>query len=353
MTDDNEFQLEVNHLSIDYNELKAVDNVSFKLKKGQIGCLLGPSGCGKTTVLRSVAGFEIPDAGEIILHRQLMSRAGWALATEKRRVGMVFQDFALFPHLNVFQNITFGLQAATAKEKKQRADELLKLVGLSHKINAYPHELSGGQQQRVAVARAMAPRPEILLLDEPFSDIDTEQRQLLVHDIGLIIRQEKITTLMVTHDQLEAFAIADEIGVMKNGKMHQWSTGFDLYHKPNDLFVASFVGQGVLLECTILDNNRVDTELGIIQDGRLPGDFHKGDQALVLIRPDDIIHDDDSEMTAEILEKTFRGAEFLYSLRLPTGGKVLCFAPSHHNHKVGEHIGIRHEIDHLVTFKST
>ena len=191
------------------------------------------------------------------------------------------------------------------------------------------------------------------MLDEPYSDNDTEQRQQLVHDIGLIIRQEEITTLMVTHDQLEAFAIADEIGVMKNGKMHQWSTGFDLYHKPIDLFVASFVGQGVLLKCTILENNRVETELGIIGNGHLPDEFQPGDQALMLIRPDDIIHDDDSEMTAEILEKTFRGAEFLYSLRLPTGSNVLCFAPSHHNHRVGEHIGIRHEIDHLVTFKAT
>ncbi len=353
MNQNNNFQLEVNHLSIDYKEITALDDISFKLRKGQIGCLLGPSGCGKTTVLRSIAGFETPSAGEIILHNQLMSKAGWSLATEKRRVGMVFQDFALFPHLNVFQNITFGLREATSIDKQQRANELLELVGLANKIKAYPHELSGGQQQRVAIARAMAPRPEILLLDEPFSDIDAEQRQKLVHDIGVIIRQEGITTLLVTHDQLEAFALADQIGVMKNGRMHQWGTGFDLYHKPVDLFVANFVGQGVLLKGTVLDKNRVETELGIIEDGEMPGDLVKGDQALVLIRPDDIIHDDDSPMTAEILEKTFRGAAFLYRLRLPTGSKVLCFAPSHHNHRIGEHIGIRHEIDHLVTFKES
>ena len=352
MKNNNAIQLEVNNLTVDYNGLVAVDNISFKLKKGQIGSLLGPSGCGKTTILRTIAGFETPSAGEIVLHNQVMSQPNWALATEKRRVGMVFQDFALFPHLNVFDNITFGLQKASTSEKQKRAAELLELVGLSHTANVYPHELSGGQQQRIALARAMAPRPEILLLDEPFSNIDVEQREQLAHDVGDIVRKEEITTLLVTHDQLEAFAIADEIGVMKKGKMHQWSTGFDLYHTPNDLFVADFVGQGVLLNGVVLENNQVETELGIIGDDELPKELSSGDKALVLIRPDDIIHDDDSNMTAEILEKTFRGAEFLYSLRLPTGSKVLCFAPSHHNHSIGEHIGIRHEIDHLVTFKN-
>lgn len=345
-------QLEIKNLTIRYSSLIAVDQVSFRLNRGEIGCLLGPSGCGKTTILRAIAGFEKPLSGEIYLHEQAMNPPNRAcVPTEKRQIGMVFQDLALFPHLSVTGNIEFGLQALSKNIRKNRVIELLELIGLTHSATKFPHELSGGQQQRVAIARAIAPKPQILLLDEPFSNIDIEFREQLARDIRKIIHGEKITTLLVTHDQLEAFAMADQIGVIQNGHLHQWDTGFNLYHKPKDLFVADFIGRGTLIDATVYDTTHVQTELGLIGQGHLQGNLQSGDKISVLIRPDDIIHDDNSTMTAEIIEKNFRGAEFLYRLKLPTGGEVLCFAPSHHNHKLHENIGIRLEIDHLVVFK--
>lgn len=345
-------QLEVKNLTVRFNELVAVDNISFALAPGEIASLVGPSGCGKTTVLRTIAGFQIPDEGEVILHDQAMSRAGWALATEKRRVGMVFQDFALFPHLTVADNIGFGLSELDNKARKHRIAELLDLVGLGGQAEKYPHMLSGGQQQRVALARAIAPHPAILLLDEPFSSIDVEFREQLARDIRSILKQENVTALLVTHDQLEAFAVADHIGVMNAGRLHQWAQGYTLYHEPADLFVADFIGRGVLIKGKVLNNGRVQTDLGVVDNTTPEKEFHPGDQVHILIRPDDIIHDDASPQTARVIDKAFQGAEFLYTLELDNGTQLLCFAPSHHNHRINEPIGIRLELDHLVMFKT-
>ena len=345
--------LVVDGLTVRFKEKTAVDNVSFQLAEGHIGCLLGPSGCGKTTILRAIAGFQALAAGKILLHGERVSDAHCVLAVEKRRVGMLFQDFALFPHLSVADNVGFGLLEEHGARKRARIDELLELVELSDCSRVFPHQLSGGQQQRVALARALAPNPKILLLDEPFSNIDVDLREQLVRDVGTILRQQRITTLLVTHDQLEAFAIADEIGVLNDGHLHQWDTGFNLYHQPADLFVADFIGQGVLLDGEILPNNQVRTELGDISGKRLNSGLNPGDRVHVLVRPDDVLHDDSSAMKATVIEKSFRGAEFMYRLRLETGGEVLCFAPSHHNHAVNEQIGICLELDHLIVFKKT
>lgn len=343
-------QLEIKDLSVHYNTLVAVNSTSFNLKPGEIGCLLGPSGCGKTTILRTIAGFETPNKGEIILHGQKMSGPGWAIAAEKRQVGMVFQDFALFPHLTVAENISFGLNG-TYKSNKQRMQALLELVGLPNIEKKYPHELSGGQQQRVALARAVAPGPTLLLLDEPFSNIDIELREQLAKDVRDVLNRENITALLVTHDQTEAFAIADHIGVMRAGQLHQWDTAYNLYHKPIDLFVADFIGRGVLIDGKMLADNRVQTNLGIIKDNTRNHHLKEGDEVSILIRPDDIIHDDTSKQTAKVVEKAFQGAEFLYTLEMNNNTQVLCFAPSHHDHQINEAIGIRLELDHLVIFK--
>ncbi len=344
--------LEVKDLSIRFNSLLAVDKLSFSLSRGEIGCLLGPSGCGKTTVLRAIAGFETPHAGEIALQDKNVSRPGWALATERRHVGMVFQDFALFPHLNVADNIGFGLHKLSQRNREERIRVLLSLVNLNGMEKKYPHELSGGQQQRVALARAVAPRPNLLLLDEPFSNIDIELREQLARDIREIVHRENTTALLVTHDQHEAFAVADHIGVLNSGRLHQWDTGYNLYHKPADLFVADFIGRGVLINGHIIDEHSIQTDFGIIENNpQSGGTLEPGDQINILIRPDDIIHDDNSEQTAKVLDKAFQGADFLYTLELENNVRVLCFAPSHHNHSIGERIGIRLELDHLVAFK--
>ncbi len=341
--------LEVRNVSIAYNGPPVVQQADIRLPAGAIGCLLGPSGCGKTTLLRCIAGFEPVIEGEILLQGKQVSRPGHAVPPERRRVGMVFQDLALFPHLSIANNIAFGLRNHDRAKRQLRIKELLSLVGLEHSAEVYPHQLSGGQQQRVALARAMAPRPDLLLLDEPFSSLDIELREKLAREVRQILKEDGLTALLVTHDQFEAFAMADEIGVMHAGRLLQWDSAYNLYHRPTHRFIADFIGQGVMLPGTVVGDRAVETELGTLH-GRIPNGSLPGSHVEVLIRPDDVLHDDHRPTTAEVVSKVFRGADFLYTLRLPSGAKILCLAPSHHNHPVGHRLGIRVAVDDLVIF---
>ncbi len=350
--------LELAGIALSYGPHQVVRQLSLRLEQGRIGCLLGPSGCGKTTVLRCIAGFEAVTAGRILLDGAPVSGDGHHLPTEKRRIGMVFQDYALFPHLCVAENIAFGLRAEHAEARRTRVAELLALVGLAEQGGRYPHELSGGQQQRVALARALAPRPGLLLLDEPFSNLDVELRERLSCEVRDIIKATHTTAVLVTHDQHEAFAVADEIGIMQHGRIQQWDTPYNLYHRPASRFVADFVGQGVFLPGRVLDGHHVRIELGTLE-GALPEQCAHGGGVCgadcpvdVLLRPDDVVHDDASALGAEIVHKAFRGAEILYTLRLASGARVLSLVPSHHNHAIGERIGIRLDADHVVAFCS-
>jgi iron(III) transport system ATP-binding protein len=342
-------QLAVVDVSVAYGNTTVVRDVSFVLEPGEIGCLLGPSGCGKTTLLRAIAGFEPLSRGQIRLHGELVSRPGLTRPPEQRRIGMVFQDFALFPHLTVAKNIAFGLRGQTESVRRARVTELLALVGLSSAARHYPHELSGGMQQRVALARALAPWPEILLLDEPFSSMDADLREQLAREVRGLLKREGVTAILVTHDQLEAFAMADVIGVIGAGRVHQWGSGFSLYHEPADRFVADFVGRGALLPAKVIDAKQVKTELGRIT-GEHPHGLPADSMAEVLIRPDDIVYDESSPRRATVIERAFRGAEFLYTLQLGSGAEVLCLVPSHLRHTVGDEVGVRLQADHLVAF---
>jgi iron(III) transport system ATP-binding protein len=341
--------LELRGVSHAYDGRGVLDDLSFRVERGVIACLLGASGCGKTTVLRAIAGFEPILAGEVLLHGQVMSRKNLTVAPERRRIGMVFQDYALFPHLTVARNIAFGLRDMPEAERTARVDELLDTVGLELVRNHYPHELSGGQQQRVALARALAPRPDLMLLDEPFSNLDVEMRERLSLEVRDILKYHHTTAVLVTHDQHEAFNIADEIGLMTAGRIEQWDTPYRLYHEPRSRFVADFIGQGVFLPGTVVNGTRVRLELGTFE-ARIPPGMQQGTMVDVLLRPDDILHDDASPLQAQVLHKAFRGAAFLYTLQLAGGGRVLSLVPSHHNHAIGEKIGIRLEIDHVVVF---
>jgi iron(III) transport system ATP-binding protein len=262
---------------------------------------------------------------------------------------MVFQDFALFPHLSVIENVMFGLGALPANQRRTVAMDWLGKVSLANKSQAYPHELSGGQQQRVALARAMAPEPDLILLDEPFSSLDVDLRERLASEMREILKSNGVTALLVTHDQFEAFAIADHIGVMNDGNIVQWDTPYDLYHQPVNRYVADFIGRGVFVKGAIQDNAMVEIELGKL---KLDNDQHDpiGRIVDVLLRADDIQHDDASPLLAEVIRKTFRGADFLYTLKLASGQEVFAYVPSHHDHHIGEKIGIRLGADHVVTF---
>jgi iron(III) transport system ATP-binding protein len=332
-----------------YGSNEVIKGLSLSLNKGTIGCLLGASGCGKTTVLRCIAGFDPAQGGEIWLNGQLVSGRGVLLPTEARHVGMVFQDYALFPHLTVAENIAFGLRDGDRAARARRVDEVLETVRLTGLRDKYPDELSGGQQQRIALARALAPRPDLLLLDEPFSNLDVEFRTQLSVEVREILKQQNTTAILVTHDQHEAFNLADEIGIMRNGAIEQWDTPYRLYHEPVSRYIADFIGQGVFLPGTVLADARIRLELGVFQANT--SEWPRGTEVDVLLRPDDILHDDASPLQAQVLHKAFRGAQFLYTLQLPAGGRVMSLVPSHHNHAIGERIGIRLEIDHLVAFR--
>ncbi len=345
-------QLEVKDVAIAYAGVAVVEGISFQLQRGEIGCLLGPSGCGKTTLLRAISGFETINHGEIHLHGQPVSRPGKTVPPETRRIGMVFQDFALFPHLSVSDNVGFGLRKMARKEKRGRIDELLEMVGLADFGNKYPHQLSGGQQQRVALVRAMAPRPEILLMDEPFSSMDMEMREQLAQEVRDILKTNQVTAIMVTHDQMEAFAMADHICILGEGRMRQWGTGYELYHKPADRFVADFIGQGVMLPGVVQGYNRVEMELGVVS-GTIPPSCEPDCTVHMLIRPDDIIHDDDSPIRVRIVGRAFRGAAYQYTLELPSGAQIYCLVQSHHDHPIGEELGIRLNVEHLNIFTTT
>ena len=349
--------LEVSQLDVRYagRAQAAVQGVSLGLHAGDIGVLIGPSGCGKTTLLRAVAGLEPVSSGEIRLTKSVVSSATLSVPPEQRRIGMVFQDYALFPHLSVGRNVAFGIHQLPRAEQAARVAEVLQLVGLEGSENRYPHELSGGQQQRVALARALAPRPQLMLLDEPFSNLDVDLRERLAHEVRGILKAAGATALFVTHDQFEAFAIGDVIGVMHEGHLHQWDDAYTLYHRPATRFVADFIGHGVFAPATLVQrgtNVVAQTPLGDLTDLAecpLPSSYPAG-ECDVLLRADDIVHDDHAPVQAQIVRKAFRGSEFLYTLRLRSGLQVMAHVPSHHDHAVGEWIGIRAQVDHVVTF---
>ncbi|MCB1978156.1 MAG: ABC transporter ATP-binding protein [Burkholderiaceae bacterium] len=333
----------------------AVRGVSLGLPAGSIGVLIGPSGCGKTTLLRAVAGLASVEGGEVQLGGACVSCPGHDVAPEDRRIGMVFQDYALFPHLSAGRNIAFGLHGMARTAQAERVAQVLSLVGLPGSEARYPHELSGGQQQRVALARALAPRPKLMLLDEPFSNLDVELRERLAQEMRGILKAAGATALFVTHDQLEAFAIGDWIGVMHEGRLHQWDDAYTVYHRPATRFVANFIGHGVFAPAKLEQSPNgvaVRTALGTLEnltDCPLPSYYDNG-ECDVLLRADDIVHDDASPVQARVLRKAFRGSEFLYTLELANGLQVQAHVPSHHDHAIGEWIGVRVQADHVVTF---
>ena len=341
--------LNVADLYLSFGRTAVLQGFGFNLAAGEIACLLGHSGCGKTTALRAVAGFEQPERGRIALQGRTLSDGRLFVPPHLRRIGMVFQDYALFPHLNVADNIAFGLSGRSAEARKARVAELLALIGLPDYGGHYPHQLSGGQQQRVALARALAPKPELVLLDEPFSNLDADLRTRLSKEVRSLLKQENTSALLVTHDQQEAFAMADKIGIMADGRLQQWDTPYNLYHNPATPAIAGFIGQGVLLRGQMSGSHCVRLALGEFC-GVVPHHCQSCREVDVLLRPDDVVHDDNSPVSAEVLDKDFKGSYFIYTLKLDSGETVLAHVPSHHNHPIGSRIGIRLELEHLIAF---
>ncbi len=341
--------LALKDVTLRYGSHAVLEDIVLSLEPGEIGGLLGGSGSGKSTLLRAIAGFESLAKGEIIFSGRVIASAAGSVPAHQRGIGMVFQDHALFPHLNVTDNIAFGLRIPEKKQRLYRVNELLEMIGLAECSQRFPHELSGGQQQRVALARALAQRPALILLDEPFASLDTELRQRLAMDVRALLKLHNTAALLVTHDQREAFAMADRVGLLADSRLQQWATPYALYHEPANRAVAEFVGEGVFLPAALLSERCLHMSLG--EFCRLH-DFPTANSGRVdvLVRPDDVVHDDDSAVRALVVSKQFRGADFLYTLQLDDGSQVLSLVPSHHDHSIGELIGIRVEFDHLIAF---
>ena len=341
--------LEVNRINHAYpGKRVGLGGVSLRVPAGQIGCLMGPSGSGKSTVLACIAGLEPINGGTISLGGRQLSAPNFIIPPEKRRVGMVFQDFALFPHLSVANNIRFGVRDKNTKI----VGEMAELCGLQDLQNAYPHELSGGEQQRAALARALAMQPEILLLDEPFSRLDETLRDKLAKQVREILKTRQLTALMVTHNQHEAFLLADVGGVIDQGVICQWANIDDLYRRPQCAFVADFVGDGALLRGTLTAEGAINMEMGILSGETRIGGFllSPGAPVQVLLRPDDIYLSEEDGVPACVEERAFRGSTTLYTLRLQSGGRVFSQWPSHLNFHPGDNISIRARVKDLVLF---
>ncbi len=313
--------LEVANLSKSYvgtiNPYPAVANFSLKVYQGEILALLGPSGCGKTTLLRLIAGFEIPQQGKIVIQgREVVGESIWT-PPEKRHIGFVFQDYALFPHLDVLHNVAFGLKGIPRKKRLERAKEIINLVGLTIFSKRYPHQLSGGQQQRVALARAIARNPQLILLDEPFSNLDAALRSSTRQEVRRILKESGITAILVTHDQEEAMTFADRLAVMRLGKLEQIAPPEEVYLHPHTAFVASFLGTTNLLH-GVAHKNFAETPIGKL---RLKDDT--SGNVLLSLRPEDLAFDNLQGIPVKITNREFKGHDLTYTCETAEGSKFI------------------------------
>jgi iron(III) transport system ATP-binding protein len=341
--------LELRAVSCAYDPSRpAVRDISFSAREGEILCLLGPSGCGKTTILRAIAGFEPVRSGEIHLSGRLVSSSSVTVPTEERRVGMVFQEYALFPHLRVADNIAFGLRDLSQAERRCRVQEMLRLTGLEGFERRYPHELSGGQQQRVALSRALVQNPVVLLLDEPFSNLDPDMAGRMRQDLHALLRRMKTTTILVTHDHDEAFAMADRIAVLNQGVLEQMDSPELVYHVPATPFVADFVGQADFVTGQIRQG-MVHTELGEFPNTL---ESKEGSSVVVMIRPDDIQLMPNKSAGSRIVGRQFRGSENLYTIQLPSGQIVHSSESSTSVYQEGTAVELRISATHTVLFRA-
>ncbi|MEO5864123.1 MAG: ABC transporter ATP-binding protein [Nitrospiraceae bacterium] len=340
--------LELRHVTCAYETGRpAVQEISFAAREGEILCLLGPSGCGKTTILRAIAGFEPVRSGQLFLSGQLVSSPDVMTPTESRHVGMVFQEYALFPHLRVQDNIAFGLHRLARSERASRVQEMLRLTGLEGFERRYPHELSGGQQQRVALARALVQNPVVLLLDEPFSNLDPDMAGRMRQEVHELLRRTKTTTVLVTHDHDEAFAMADRIAVLNQGRLEQFDTPEMMYHMPATPFVADFVGQADFIPGTV-SQGMVQTELGEFPDTI---ECKDGTTVVVMIRPDDIHLVPTEGARSRVLSRQFHGSENLYTVCLPSGQIVHSSQGSTSVYQTGTTVELRVLATHTVLFR--
>ena len=328
--------LSITDLTCQYEQQVVLESLSLNVEKGRIVCLLGASGCGKTTLLKAIAGLIPLSSGTLSLSGQLLDDSENIIAPEERNIGMIFQDYALFPHMTVAENIAFGLREKTKAEKKQRVEEMLSLVRLSGYESRYPHQLSGGQQQRVAIARSLAYQPDLLLLDEPFSNIDTQVRHDLIREIRSIFKSQGVTAIFVTHSREEAFAFADKMAVMNHGVIEQFGSASELYYQPSSKFVADFLGGGSYLPARKTADEGFKTVLGEVS-AQSRDNLQSGQECVLLLRPQNVILRTDANNDFQIIEQQFMGDHCRYVVEVE-GNKLI--ATSSEPFSVGDRVSV-------------
>ena len=340
------------------SEKNMVNGVNLKIeKKGEIISLLGPSGVGKTTILRTIAGLQKIKSGEIYLDNKLISSDKTHIVPEKRNIALSFQDNSLFPNYKVIDNINFGKKRANG-DSLYNANDIIKILHIEQIINKYPHQISAGEAQRVSLARSLVSKPNLLLLDEPFSNIDQNLKEEIQNSVKKLLKKINLTTIIVTHDSYEAFSMADKCGIILDQRLKQFDVPYNVHHEPNSIEVAKFLNKGVFLDVKVLQSDCAvhslsHEELGEIR-GKLLGNFPVGSKVKLLLQPEDLIHDDQSKLKLEVIDRKFRGTNFIYTLKTEKGEKIPVFVHSHHihQHEKSEKFGIKTPIfiDHLVCF---
>ena len=347
---------EIKNVTFQANENKTISDVNLNIKrKGEIICLLGPSGIGKTTILRSIAGLKKIIKGEILLNDKLISSKNFTLEPEKRNIALSFQENSLFPHKNVIENISLGLESNQIDSGNKTLNELIEIFQLNNLLDKYPHEISAGEAQRVSIVRSLVTIPKLLLLDEPLANIDQILRDDLQVKVKRFLKDRKITTIIVTHDSYEAFYLADKCGLIIDGTLKQYDTPYNIYHYPKSLEVVNFLKRGILINVKVMSKNKLYNEsLGEIS-GNLLKKLKIGANVKLLIQPDDLEHDDGSKLKLDIVDRKFRGTDFIYTLKTKNDELIPVFVHSHHEHqhKIRQKFGIKTpiNINHLVCFK--